>query len=149
MTWDLPFRSRVHTTVYKLESLTEYEDPKVWEERILRYSLHNFVHLFTLQYWQRMYSLQESGLASKMTLLDTMSADWAEIEHLRNMLLLTKHLESYTSVWVRKESSTFWGLLIASQAFRLAFHRFDASSNTLAELIYTGQSSVSADPREK
>jgi hypothetical protein len=49
---DLPFRSRVHTTVYQLDSLTEYEDPKVWEERNLRYSLHNFVHLFTLQYWQ-------------------------------------------------------------------------------------------------
>jgi len=26
---DLPFRSRVHTTVYQLDSLTEYEDPKV------------------------------------------------------------------------------------------------------------------------
>ncbi|PMD52655.1 uncharacterized protein K444DRAFT_488107, partial [Hyaloscypha bicolor E] len=31
--------------------------------RILRYGLHNFVSLFTLQYWQRMWILQEIGLA--------------------------------------------------------------------------------------
>ena len=147
---DLPFGSRVHTAIHQLEALTEYKDPKVWEERILRYGLHNFVHLFTLQYWQRMWILQEIGLASQITLLfDTMSADWAGFEHLRNTLHWTKHLESYTSVWVRKETSTFWGLLIASQAFRLAFHRLDASSNTLEELIYTGQFSVCADPRDK
>jgi hypothetical protein len=97
-----------------------------------------------------MWILQEIGLASKITLLfDTMSADWAGFEHLRNTLHWTKHLESYTSVWVRKETSRFWGLLIASQAFRLAFHRLDASSNTLEELIYTGQFSVCADPRDK
>lgn len=147
---DLPFGSGVHTAVYQLEALTEYKDPKVWEERILRYGLHNFVHLFTLQYWQRMWILQEIGLASKITLLfDTMSADWAGFEHLRHTLHWTKHLEFYTSVWVRKETSTFWGLLIASQVFRLAFHRLDASSNTLEELIYTGQFSVCADPRDK
>lgn len=146
----LPFGSRVHTAVYELEALTEYKDLKFWEERILRYGLHNFVHPFTLQYRQRMWILPEIGLASNITLLfDTMSADWAGFEYLRNKLRWTKHLESYTSVWVRKETSTFGGLLLASQAFRLAFHRLDASSNTLEELIYTCQFSVCADLRDK
>jgi hypothetical protein len=147
---DLPFGSRVHTAVYQLAALTEYKDPKVWEERILRYGLHNFVSLFTLQYWQRMWILQEIGLATKITLLfDTMSADWTGFEHLQKTLKWTQHMRSDTSVFVRKETRFFWGMLIASQAFRLAFHRVDASHNTLEELLHTGQFSVCADPRDK
>jgi hypothetical protein len=147
---NLPFGSRVHTAMLELAALAEYDDPLVWKERVLRFGTHNFVELFTQPYWQRMWILQEIRLASKITLIfDTLTANWTGLERLGAALDWTNQIGSTTSVFDRKKTHVQHGKIIVSQAFRLAFHRIEAASNTLEELLYTGQHSVCADPRDK
>ncbi|PVH76982.1 hypothetical protein DL98DRAFT_277797 [Cadophora sp. DSE1049] len=98
------------------------------------------IHFFGLTYWQRMWIVQEIGLAKNLTLiLGSVSARW---ESLHVLLQLIDGFSHWRLSSNRKD-------ILASQAARLDFHRSEIRRNTLESLIESCEKCICSDPKDK
>ena len=115
-----------------LEELPLMNDEKAGEDptHVLDRNHEGFAALFGLPYWQRLWIIQEIGLAERITLLfDHVTTDWSNIRNFRKLLASPYFPNNIGllpgSTFTPKHKTN----LLSSQAFRLDRHRSDSHRN--------------------